>query len=211
MNLPVSPCVCLCSQCYQFSPIWPRHLIERREQTLVGRNSATELSWGGREDIRDTEGKYLMTREQKIKSRVTEIGSRETCQREYLLENWIILGTFHVETFLFLPFPVPAVAPAPWQPLSASGSNLKILSFFLPPRSLFFKNKKNNIKLNEQSQAKRNMGTGPKIYNSYTGHIFEDSITRDSRGGSLHPSQVEKVPSQHLTTEYSPSWKIKHF
>ena len=162
MNLPVSPCVCLCSQCYQFSPIWPRHLIERREQTLVGRNSATELSWGGREDIRDTEGKYLMTREQKIKSRVTEIGSRETCQREYLLENWIILGTFHVETFLFLPFPVPAVAPAPWQPLSASGSNLKILSFFLPPRSLFFKNKKNNhSKINEQSQAKRNMGTGP--------------------------------------------------
>ena len=72
------------------------------KQTLAERNSDPAESRG---DIRDP-GKYLVTREQKIKSPATEIWSREKCPRSerYVdkddqLDNWIIFG--QAETFLF--------------------------------------------------------------------------------------------------------------
>ena len=88
------------------------------KQTLAERNSDTAER---REDIRDP-GKYLVTREQKIKSPTTEIWSREKCpeSERYLdkddqLDNWIIFGPS--ETFLFFTFPISSVA-TDWQPPS---------------------------------------------------------------------------------------------
>ena len=107
--------VCQYSQCYQFSPIPPRHpLLSNWE---AGANIGREKLWycGEREDIRD-QGKYLMTREQKIKSPINDrnmiqgkMSYLQEINKDDQLDNWIIFGT--VETFLFFPFPISSVAP----------------------------------------------------------------------------------------------------